>query len=77
MRELYGLARQFQQRKVWDRFSDADLVVVPDSVAGEPGYCCIMGMNGEFFALHCYIGARGWAAYVRLRQRQMGGAAQM
>lgn len=62
---LYELAFQFKSEKLWDKLRDADLFAVrlPD---GEIGYCSVMGMGGEHFALAVYPGDRGIQSFLRL-----------
>ena len=59
---MYQLAFRFRERKMWKTLSDTDLFAVRFS-DGEIGYCCVMGMLGEHFALAVYPGQDGYASY--------------
>ena len=63
--KLYELAFQFKSVKLWDKLRDGDLFAVrfPD---GEIGYCSVMGMAGEHFALAVYPGNLGIQSFLRL-----------
>lgn len=63
--QLYELAFQLKSEKLWDKLKDSDLFAVrlPD---GEIGYCSVMGMAGEHFALAVYPGNRGIQSFLRL-----------
>lgn len=62
---LYELAFAFKNTKLWNKMTDGDLFAVrlPD---GEIGYCSVMGMAGEHYALALYPGERGIRSYFRL-----------
>lgn len=63
--QLFELAFQFKREKLWDKLKDSDLFAVrlPD---GEIGYCSVMGMAREHFALTVYPGNRGIQSFLRL-----------
>ncbi len=59
---IYDLAFGFKSAKLWKKLSDWELfaVALPD---GETGYCSIMGMMGEHFAISLYVGQPGYASF--------------
>lgn len=62
---LYNLAFAFKNSKLWNKLNDDDLFAVrlPD---GEIGYCSVMGMAGEHYALAVYPGDAGFQSFHRL-----------
>ena len=59
---LYELAFKYKNSKLWKKLSDSDVFAVKLS-DGETGYCCVMGMGGDYTALALYLGAEGWNSY--------------
>lgn len=62
---LYELAFQLKGEKLWEKLPEQDLFAVrlPD---GEIGYCSVMGMAGEHYALALYPGEEGILTYFRV-----------
>lgn len=55
---LFELALQYKKTRLWKKLWDSQLFAVRFS-DGEIGYCCVMGMNGEFNAIAVYPGQSG------------------
>lgn len=68
---LYEAAFTFRETKLWQQLYDSQLFALKHS-DGTIGYCCVMGMMGEHFALAVYPGAEGLAAYRRMGTRRSG-----
>lgn len=64
---LYELARTFRKLAPWEWTYDSDLFGVENPETGEIGYCCVMGMAGEFYGMAVYRGERGLYNYERLQ----------
>lgn len=58
-KDLYSMAIEFQRLECWNYFWDTDIFGVKNPETGEIGYCCIMGKEGEHFALAVYRGTSG------------------
>lgn len=67
--ELYDTALRFKKVKLWNKLYDTDIFAVKLS-NGEIGYCCVMGNNGEYYALSLYIGEKGLFSYYRASDSQ-------
>ncbi len=59
---MYRLAFQYKEKKLWKTLSDLELYAVRLS-DDEIGYCCVMGMQGRHVALAVYPGQEGYASY--------------
>ena len=64
---LYELAREFRRLAPWEWTYDSDLFGVENPETGEIGYCCVMGMAGEFYGMAIYRGDRGLYNYEKLQ----------
>ena len=69
LKDLYAAADRFKEIQCWNWMWDSDLFAVQNPLTGEIGYCCVMGMEGEHFAVAAYLGTEGLKSYNRL----MGG----
>ena len=59
---MYDLAFQFKTCKLWQKLADTEMYGV-QLTDGEIGYCSVMGMLGEHYALGLYPGQSGFASY--------------
>lgn len=60
--EPYDKAYAFQKTELWNTLYDMDMFAVRMD-DGETGYCNVMGMRGEHFALSLYLGDSGLESY--------------
>lgn len=60
--KMYELAFQYKSTKLWEKVSDDELFAV-QLEDGEIGYCTVMGMLGDHFALGLYVGESGYQSY--------------
>ena len=66
MERLYGLASELYGLHPWRLIDESQLILVRDSASGEVCYCSVMGMLGEVYSIHAYIGTESLA---RCRRR--------
>lgn len=65
-RYLYNTANAFKKLECWKWMTDSDLFGVQDPATGDISYCCIMGMNEEFYGLAAYS-SRGLDTYLKIQ----------
>lgn len=65
-KELYQAAEAFCGAKLWDMLHDDELYAVR-FVDGSIGYCCVMGREGQHYALSLYQGEEGLQTYFALQ----------
>ena len=65
MKNLYQLAFQYLNTKLWKILWDSQLFAVKFS-DGEIGYCCIIGAAGTCCGLGIYIGDEGINSYLKI-----------
>ena len=61
---MISTALKLRDASPWQVIVETDLFAVKLS-SGEIGYCCVMGTEGEHFALALYIGRQGFSSYLR------------
>lgn len=59
---LIDAALRFRDTELWNTVDDSMLFAVSLS-CGDTGYCCVMGANGEHYALGMYKGTEGLNSY--------------
>lgn len=63
LRRLYGLASGLCGLRPWRVLDENQLILVRDSVSGELCYCSVMGLIGEYYAIHAYIGVESYRLF--------------
>ena len=66
-RALYEAALTFKETEPWTWMWDSDIFGIQNPESGEIGYCCVMGMLKQHFALAVYLGAEGLDGYMRIQ----------
>ena len=69
-KDLYSVAIEFKKLKCWNFMWDSDIFGVQNPVTGKIGYCCIMGNEGEHFALGVFLGTEGLEGLFKLQSCQ-------
>jgi len=67
-RKLYEVAIRFRDLECWKWLCDSNIFGVQDPDTGLTGYCSVLGMNREVFALVVYLGSEGLAAISNVQQ---------
>ena len=55
LQELYEAAAVFKQEQPWEFLFDSDIICVENPKDKMVGYCSVMGMGGEHYALGVYL----------------------
>ncbi len=63
--EMYDLAFQYRQVRLWELINGDELFAVRFS-DGEIGYCCVMGAEGNHNALTVFVGDAGFSSFVHM-----------
>lgn len=70
-KKLYQAALEFKQAECWDWVWDSDLFGIQNPKTGEIGYCCVMGMLKEYYALAVFLGTEGLDGYFRIQSGEV------
>lgn len=65
--ELYELAFKLKKTKLWEKLFEDEIFAI-SLPGGETGYCVVMGMMGEHYALALYTGQRGLDSFRNIQQ---------
>ncbi|HBA55507.1 MAG: hypothetical protein GXY80_08520 [Syntrophorhabdus aromaticivorans] len=66
-KDLYNITDTFKKLECWKWMTDSDLFGVRNPETGDISYCCIMGINKEFYGLAAYSGTKGLDTYLKIR----------
>jgi hypothetical protein len=76
MEKLYGLASELYGLRPWRLLDESQLTLVRDSASGELCYCSVMGMLGEVYSMHAYIGAEGLRQFRKVETEEIADAGE-
>ena len=76
MKRLYALASDLYGLRPWRVLDESQLILVRDSVSGELCYCSVMGMLGEVYSMHAYIGTESLRLFRRLEAEEVTDAGE-
>jgi hypothetical protein len=76
MMRLYDLASHLYGLRPWRLLDENRLILVRDSVSGELCYCSVMGMLGEVYSVHVYIGTEGLRLFRRMESEEITSAGE-
>jgi len=71
MKRLYELASNLYGLHPWRVLDESQLILVRDSVSGELCYCSVMGMLGEVYSVHAYIGTESLRLFRRMQVEEI------
>lgn len=60
--KMYELAFRFRDTNLWQKLYDDEMFAV-SLTDGKIGYCSVMGMTGDHYALALYVGEEGYKSY--------------
>lgn len=76
MKRLYELASSLYGLCPWRVLDESQLILVRDSVSGELCYCSVMGMLGEVYSVHAYIGTESLRLFRRMQAEEITDAGE-
>jgi hypothetical protein len=76
MKRLYELASNLYGLQPWRLLDESQLILLRDSVSGELCYCSIMGMLGEVYSVHAYIGTESLRLFRRMEAEEITDAGE-
>ena len=76
MERLYGLASELYGLRPWRLIDESQLILVRDSASGEVCYCSVMGMLGEVFSIHAYIGTESLRLFRKMEAEEITDAGE-
>jgi hypothetical protein len=77
MEMLYGSASELYGLRPWRLIDESQLILVRDSASGEICYCSVMGMLGEVYSIHAYIGTETFLNLIIVGSASYQGATYM
>ena len=69
LQELYEAAAVFKREQPWEFLFDSDIICVENPKDKMVGYCSVMGMGGEHYALGVYLGENGFSKFCQLLEQ--------
>src|ERR1035437_6616142 len=76
MERLYGLASELYGLHPWRLIDESQLILVRDSASGEVCYCSVMGMLGEVYSIHAYIGTESLRLFRKMEAEEITDAGE-
>ena len=76
MERLYGLASELYGLHPWRLIDESQLILVRDSASGELCYCSVMGMLGEVYSIHAYIGTESLRLFRKMEAEEITDAGE-
>jgi len=76
MERLYGLASKLYGLRPWLVLDESQLILVRDSASGELCYCSVMGMLGEVYSMHAYLGTESFRLFRKIETKEITDAGE-
>ncbi|OPY77883.1 MAG: hypothetical protein A4E65_02536 [Syntrophorhabdus sp. PtaU1.Bin153] len=70
-KNLYNTTDTFKKLQCWKWMTDSDVFGVQNPETGDVSYCCIMGMNEEFYGLAAYSNTQGLNTYLKIQSGEL------
>jgi hypothetical protein len=71
MQSLYELASVLYGLRPWQLLDESQLILTRPSASDELCFCSVMGMLGEVYSMHAYIGAEGLRQFRKIEAEEI------